>query len=343
MRICVVGAGAIGGLIAVKLAQSGEDVSVVARGAHLAAIREHGMKLVTDGAEQVARLEATDRFSEVGPRELVILAVKAHQLAPVAAEVQALLGPETLVVTAQNGIPWWYFSKHGGPYQGTRLESVDPGGTLARLLDVDRVIGSIIYPASEIVAPGVIRHVEGNRVSLGELDGAETERLRRLVELFRKAGFKCRPSSDIRSEIWVKLWGNCTFNPLSALAHATLADICRFPATRALAASMMREAQEIGEKLGVTFTVSLEKRIAGAEAVGAHKTSMLQDVEGGRPMELDALVGSVIELGKITGTPTPHLDAVYACASLLAKTLGDTRGRLRMEKGPERHQHQDPR
>jgi len=331
MRICVVGAGAIGGLLAVKLSEAGANVTVVARGAHLAAVRAHGMKLVMEGAEHVARLAATDRIAEAGPQDVVVLAMKAHQLAPVAADVGALLGPATAVVTAQNGIPWWYFSRHGGPHEGTRLESVDPGGVIAEHLDAARVIGSIVYPASEIAAPGVIRHIEGNRISLGELDGAETERVRALAEVFRKAGFKARVASDIRSEIWVKLWGNCTFNPLSALTHATLADICRHPATRALAESMMREAQAVGEKLGARFGVSLEKRIAGAESVGAHKTSMLQDVEAGRPLELEALVGSVIELGRITGTPTPHLTAVHACASLLAKTLAGARGRLRVE------------
>jgi 2-dehydropantoate 2-reductase len=331
MKICVVGAGAIGGLIAVKLSEIGEEVTAIARGAHLAAARQHGLKLLMDGAEHVARIRATDRLAEAGPQELVVLALKAHQVAPLAADLGALLGPETVLVTAQNGIPWWYFSGHGGSYEGTRLESVDPGGTIARHLDPARVIGSIIYPAAEIVAPGVIRHVEGTRISLGELDGSETERLRRLVDLFRRAGFKTRASSDIRSEIWLKLWGNLTFNPVSALTHATLVDLCRFPATRALATSMMREAQEIAGKLGVTFPVSIEKRIAGAEGVGAHKTSMLQDVEGGRPLEIDALLGSVIELGAITGTPTPHLDAVYACASLLAKTLGDAGGRLCVE------------
>jgi 2-dehydropantoate 2-reductase len=331
MRICVVGAGAIGGLIAVRLSEIGEDVTAIARGAHLAAVREQGMKLLMDGVEHVARVRATDRLADAGPQDLVVLALKAHQLAPVAPDVRALMGPETVLVTAQNGIPWWYFVGHGGPYEGTRLESVDPGGTIAEHLDAARVIGSVIYPASEIVAPGVIRHIEGNRISLGELDGKETDRVRRLVELFRRAGFKTRAASDLRSEIWLKLWGNLTFNPVSALTHATLLDLCRFPPTRALAASMMREAQEIAEKLGVSFPVSIEKRIAGAESVGAHKTSMLQDVESGRPLEIEALLGSVIELGAVTGTPTPYLDAVYACASLLAKTLRDAGGRLRVE------------
>ena len=330
MRICVVGAGAIGGLIAVKLAEIGEEVTAIARGAHLAAAREQGLKLLMDGVEHVARVRATDRIAEAGPQDVVILALKAHQLSTVAPELRALLGPDTTVVTAQNGIPWWYFIDHGGPYQGKRLESVDPGGVIAEHLDARRVVGSIIYPASEIVAPGVIQHIEGNRISLGELDGRETERLRKLLELFRRAGFKTRASSDIRAEIWLKLWGNLTFNPVSALTHATLVDLCRFPPTRALAASMMGEAQHIAEKLGVSLPLSIEKRIAGAESVGAHKTSMLQDVESGRPLEIEALLGSVIELGALTGTPTPHLDAVYACVSLLAKTLIDGRGRLRV-------------
>lgn len=328
MKICIVGAGAIGGLVAVRLAEIGEDVTVVARGAHLAAIRAQGLKLLMEGSERTARVQATDRTADAGPQDLVILAMKAHQLAPIVADVPRLLGPETTVVTAQNGIPWWYFLKHGGTYQGRRLESVDPGGVIAASLDVDRVVGSIIYPASEIVAPGVIRHIEGNRISLGELDGADTDRVRRIADVLRRAGFKARVASDIRSEMWVKLWGNCAFNPISALTHATLVDICQHPATRELAARMMREAQAVAEKLGVTFGITLERRIAGAEAVGKHKTSMLQDVESGRPLELEALVGSVIELGAITGTPTPDLSAVHACVSLLAKTLREAGGRL---------------
>jgi 2-dehydropantoate 2-reductase len=332
MRICVLGAGAIGGLLAVKLAEIGENVSVVIRGANLTAVRANGLKLLMGGTEQVARVVATDRIADVGQQDLVILAMKAHQVGAVAPEVKALCGPATVVVTAQNGIPWWYFFKHGGPYEGTVLESVDHGGTIAKNIDVTRVIGSIIYPAADIVSPGTIRHIDGDRISLGELDGSDTERLRGIATLLRKAGFKVRIASDLRSELWIKLWGNCTFNPISALTHATLVDICQFPPTRSLAEAMMREAQTIGEKLGVRFGVSLEKRIAGAEAVGKHKTSMLQDVETGRPLELEALVGSVLELGRLTETPTPHLTAIYACVSLLARTLQEAGGRLKMEK-----------
>jgi 2-dehydropantoate 2-reductase len=332
VRVCVVGAGAIGGLIAVKLAQAGEDVTVIARGAHLAAIRERGLTLYMEGGEQVARVRATDRVAEAGPQDVVLLAVKAHQVAAVAPDLGALLGPATAVVTAQNGIPWWYFQKQGGPYEGRRLESVDPGGVITGHVPPDRIVGSIIYPAAEIAEPGVVRHVEGNRISLGELDGAETERVKGLADLFRRAGFKARVAGDLRNEIWVKVWGNCTFNPLSALTHATLGDLCRHPPTRELAAGMMREAQAVAEGLGVRFAITLERRIAGAESVGAHKTSMLQDVEAGRPLELEALVGAVLELGRITGTPTPNLAAVHACVSLLAKTLADARGRLRVER-----------
>jgi 2-dehydropantoate 2-reductase len=251
-----------------------------------------------------------------------------------AQDLPVLFGPDTIVVTMQNGIPWWYFLKSPGPYQGMHLEAVDPGGVIAANLAIDRVIGCVAYPAAELIAPGVIRHIEGHRFSVGELDGAETPRVKKVSELFRKAGFKAPVLTDIRSEIWLKLWGNLSFNPISALTHATLVDICQFPPTRALAARMMAEAQAIAEKLGVHFRVPLERRIAGAEGVGKHKTSMLQDVEHGRGLELEALVGAVVELGRITGTPTPHIDAVYACTGLLAKTLQEEKGRLRIEKEP---------
>jgi len=257
--------------------------------------------------------------------------MKAHQVAAVAADIPALLGPDSIIVTAQNGMPWWYFHKHGGQYQDRRIEAVDPGGVVSSHLDVARVIGCIIYPACEMAAPGVIQHIEGNRFTIGELDGADTPRIRMLADVLRQAGFKAPIASDIRSEIWIKLWGNLSFNPISALTHATLVDICEFAPSRELAARMMREGQAIGEKMGVNFKVSLDKRIDGAAAVGKHKTSMLQDVEAGRPIELEALVGSVIELGRITDTPTPNIEAVYALAALLARNLKDANGRLRIQ------------
>ena len=331
MKICVVGAGAIGGLLAVKLAQGGHEVSVVVRGANLEAVREHGMVLrQADGGESRAALRASDNIAELGPQDVVILAMKAHQLAPVAAQIPALLGPDTLIVTAQNGVPWWYFHKHGGPHEGQRVEAVDPGGMVSAALDVERVIGCIVYPACEMAAPGVVQHIEGNRFSLGELDGQSTPRIQALAEAMRAVGFKTPVSADIRSELWVKLWGNLSFNPISALSHATLADICAFAPTRALAADMMREAQRVGEQLGVVFKVSLERRIDGAAAVGQHKTSMLQDLEAGRPLELAALVGSVLEMGRLTDTPTPTIAAVHALAALLAQSVQGQNGSLRI-------------
>ncbi|MBY0612401.1 MAG: 2-dehydropantoate 2-reductase [Beijerinckiaceae bacterium] len=332
MRICVVGAGAIGGLLAVKLHETGNDVTVVARGPHLKAIRDNGLKLIEEGdVVTVAKLKATDKIAEAGEQDLIILGMKAHQVEAVVHDLPAMYGPQTLVLTAQNGIPWWYFFKHGGPYEGRTLESVDPGGAIAASLPVERVIGTVVYPAAEIIEPGVIKHIEGNRFSLAEIDNAETDRIKQVSETFRAAGFKAPVISDIRAEMWTKLWGNLSFNPVSALTHSTLEDLCRYPLTRSLVTEMMREAQSIGEALGIKFRVSIEKRIAGGEAVGAHKTSMLQDIEAGRAVEADALIGSVIELGRIVGLRSPHIDSVYALVKLLSKMLQDQKGRLKIE------------
>jgi 2-dehydropantoate 2-reductase len=320
MNIAVIGAGAIGGQIAAKLAAAGESVSVVARGEHLKAIRARGLVLKEGGVEIVARVEATDRIADLRHPDLVVLGVKAHQLAAIAADVASILRPETILLTTQNGIPWWYFFKHGGPYEGHRLESVDPGGIIARHLPVDAVIAGIIYQAAEIESPGLIRHVEGNRLPLAEIDGSKSARVAALAELFSRAGFKSPVLGDVRTEIWMKLWGNLTFNPISALTRANLDDICRFPPTRGLAAAMMKEAQSVGEAFGVRFRLAIEKRIAGAEAIGPHKTSMLQDIEHGRRTEIEALLGSVIELARLARVETPHLDAVYAATKLLGET-----------------------
>jgi 2-dehydropantoate 2-reductase len=252
-------------------------------------------------------------------------------VAALAPQLGATYHDTTMVLTAQNGIPWWYFMKQPGPHQGLRLESVDPGGQVADHIDIERIIGSVVYPAADVVAPGVIHHLEGNRFSIGEIDNSDTERIRGVSEVLREAGFKAPVLSDIRSEIWTKLWGNLSLNPISALSHATLVDICQFPASRDLLAKMMGEAQQVAEALGIRFKVSLEKRIAGAEAVGKHKTSMLQDLEAGRPMEIDALVGSIVELGRVTQVTTPHIDAIFAAVSLLAKTVGEHHGRVRIE------------
>src|SRR6185437_4438216 len=330
MNITVIGAGAIGGLIAAKLAASGERVKVVARGAHLKAIRERGLVLREGGETAVAGVEATDRIAEAGGADLIVLAVKAHQLTPIAAEIASIAAPATMLLTTQNGIPWWYFFKHGGAHEGARLESVDPGGVIASHLPIDAIIASIIYPAAEIEAPGIIRHIEGHRLPLAEIDGQKTERVATLSALFAKAGFKSPVLSDVRAEIWTKLWGNATFNPISELAHATLEEICRFPSTRALAAAMMRETQAVGEAFGIGFRLSVEKRIAGAEGVGAHKTSMLQDIEHGRAIEIDALLGSVIELARLASVETPHLDAIYAAAKLLGETVVRSGGGLKL-------------
>jgi len=321
VNITIIGAGAIGGHIAAKLAAAGESVKVVARGEHLKAIRERGLKLKENGEEVVARVEATDRIAEAGGADLIVLGVKAHQLAPIAAEVASIVSPTTTVMTTQNGIPWWYFFKHIGPHEGVRLESVDPGGVIADHLPIDAIVAAISYQAAEIESAGVIRHIEGHRFPVAEIDGGKTERIAALSDLFTRAGFKSPALSDVRTEIWTKLWGNLTFNPVSALAHATLEDICRFEPTRALAGAMMREAQAVGETFGIRFRLSIDKRIAGAESIGAHKTSMLQDIEQGRATEVDALLGSVIELARLVSVPTPHLDAIYAVTKLLGETV----------------------
>jgi 2-dehydropantoate 2-reductase len=325
MKICVVGAGAIGGLLGARLALSGEDVTLIDQGEHLAAIRRNGLKLISyDGREWLAKnVCATDNFDEAGKQDLVILALKAHVISSVVHEMPKLFDDHTMVLTVQNGLPWWYFQKHGGPFEGRRLETLDADGVIAGHIDAGRIIGCVVYPAGEVPAPGVVHQHEGDRFPVGELDGVASERVKLVSDTLTHAGFRSPVLSNIRSEIWLKAWGNLSFNPISALTHATLVDICQYPLTRELAAAMMREAQAVANKLGIEFRVSLEKRIAGAEKVGKHKTSMLQDVEAGRRLEVDALVGSVAELGRLTETPTPHIDAMYACVKLLDKQLRD--------------------
>ncbi len=329
MRICIVGAGATGGFLGARLALAGEEVTLIARGAHLQAIRERGLTLrEADGSERTVRPAlATDDFAAAGQHDVVFVTVKAHQLPAVAPAMRALYGPETAVVTAQNGVPWWYFYRHGGPHEGRRIEAVDPGGVIAANLEVERVIGCVVYPATELDGPGVVRHIEGERFTLGELDGARTERVQKIARSLTAAGLKAPVRPRIRTDLWVKLWGNLAFNPLSALTRATLIEICRHPQARAQVAAMMAEGQAIAERLGVEFGITIEQRIAGAEQVGAHKTSMLQDIEAGRPTEIDALVGAVVELGQLTGVPTPHLDTVYAAVKLLEQTTLAQQGR----------------
>ena len=324
MKICVVGAGAIGGFMGARLAQQDHEVSLIARGPHLAAIKQNGLKLIQDGEEIVAdNVSATDNISDVGVQDIVLLALKSHQIAAVIDKLPNLLGPDTVMVTLQNGIPWWYFQKLEGEYSGQGVETVDPGGVLLNGINPDCLLGCIAYPAAVISEPGVIQHVEGVRFPVGELDGTVSGRAQRVSEVFIAAGFKSPVLEDIRSEIWLKLWGNLTFNPISAMTHSTLEAICQYPLTRELAAAMMTEAKNVAEKLGASFRVTLERRIEGAEKVGKHKTSMLQDVESGKPLEIDGMLGVVIELAEITGVEIPTLKAVYACVSLLNHTMAE--------------------
>ncbi len=330
MKIAVVGAGAIGGYLGAKLSVAGQDVTFIARNRNLAAINASGFKLLLeDGSEHVARnVRAVQQGAEAGVQDAVLLAVKAHQVRELLPHLQALIGPQTMLVTMTNGVPWWYFDKLAGPFENRRLDSLDPSGDIAAAINPDNIIGSVVYPAAELVAPGVVKVIEGNRFSLGELDGSRSERVQALSGVMMQAGFKSPVSRDIRSELWVKLWGNLSFNPLSALTHATLEDICNFAPTRALAAQMMAEAQAVAERLGVVFKISLDQRINGAQAIGAHKTSMLQDVEHGRALELQALVGAVVELGAIVAVATPTINTIYAVTQLLEQTLAAQRGRL---------------
>ena len=323
MRVTVFGAGAIGGYVAAKLGITGAvDLSIVARGAHLDAIRDSGLRLIEAGKETSTRVRAAAHAEELGVQDYVVLALKAHSLAPALDQIAPLLGPNTAVVTMQNGVPWWYFYKCGETLEGTRIDAVDPGGAIWRGIGPERVIGSVVYPAVEVEAPGLIRHVEGTRFSLGEPSGEKSDRVIRLAAELVKAGLQSPVRDDIRSEIWVKLWGNLSFNPISALTGSTLATIVGDDATRALARTMMLEAQAIGESLGVRFPVSVDRRIKGAGDVGEHKTSMLQDLERGRPLEIDALVTAVQELGRLTGHSTPTIDIVLALVQRLARERG---------------------
>jgi 2-dehydropantoate 2-reductase len=319
MKICIYGAGAIGGYLGVQLALAGADVSLVARGAHLAAMRADGLKLLIGDEERVVRPRCTDNPAELGPQDFIIICLKAHSITGVIEAMQPLLGPHTRIVTAVNGIPYWYFYKHGNECEGSTLESIDPGGRQWRELGPERAIGCIVYPATEIEAPGIIRHVYGDRFPIGEPSGEKSEDVERLSEIFTKAGLQAPVLDRIRDEIWLKLWGNVCFNPISALTHATLDVICSDPATRAVAKAMMLETQAIAETFGAKFRVDVERRIEGAHKVGAHKTSMLQDLERGRPMEIDPLVTVVQEMGRLTQMPTPAIDLVLALIAQRAR------------------------
>ncbi|WP_108835853.1 2-dehydropantoate 2-reductase [Tateyamaria sp. Alg231-49] len=323
MKICVFGAGAIGGYMGVKLAQAGADVSLVARGPHLAAMQDKGLTLLEDGqAPQTVSVTASDNPADLGPQDYVIVTLKAHSVPPVVDKMQPLIGPDTTIVSGVNGVPWWYFHKLGGPLEGTRLASVDPGNAQWNGFGPDRVLGCVVYPAAEVIEPGTIKHIEGNRFSLGEPDGSKSDRAVALSKALMAAGMKAPVRPRLRDEIWVKLWGNLSFNPISALTDTTLDVLCTDEGTRSVARNMMLEAQTIAEKLGVKFPIDVERRIDGGAAVGAHRTSMLQDLDQGRPMEIDALVGSVQELGRVTDTPTPTIDTVLALIKLRGRSAG---------------------
>ena len=322
MKFCIYGAGAIGGLIGAHLARSGQDVTLIARGAHLAAMREKGLKVSGHSGSFTVKPRVTEDPAEAGPQNFVIVALKAHQVPSIAEKMQPLLGPKTAVVMAVNGVPWWYFHGVEGPLKDRRLPSVDPGDAQWRHIGPDRVIGCVVYPAAEVVAPGELRHVENDRFSLGEPSNAKTDRVTALSQAFVAAGFKAPVKTDIRTEIWVKLWGNVAFNPISALTGGTLKSIAEDPATRAVARGVMNEAEAIANKLGVTMPIPVEKRIDGAAGVGEHKTSMLQDFERGRPVELDAIVRAVADLGQLVGVPTPMIDTIYGLTKHKAVKAG---------------------
>jgi ketopantoate reductase len=318
MRVCIVGAGAIGGLIAAKLSLGGESVSVIDRGLHLLAIQNRGLHLLwNDGNLLKATVEAYQSAVDAGEQDLVVLGTKAYDLEQAAENIAPLLGANTMVMTLQNGIPWWYFQREGGSLDGTRLQSLDPNGILSRRIDAERIIGCVAYPAATLVRPGLVRHIEGDRFPVGELDGAETDRAKSIRDALSRGGLRSRVVTDIRAELWLKALGSLTFNPISALTRATMTAICEFPQTRELVVGMMSEAYAIASKLGITLRHTIEERVQGAEKVGDHKTSMLQDLEARRPLEAEALLGSILELGRLTGTPTPLMGAVYALLDLL--------------------------
>ena len=322
MRICIYGAGAIGAWLGVQLSLSGEEVSMIARGPHLAAMQKNGAKLLIGGEERVAHPRCVEDPADAGPQDFVIVTLKAHSFPAIVDSIQPLLGDDTTVVTGVNGIPWWYFYKLEGAYENHKLESVDPGGKIWDAIGPERALGCVVYPAAEIAEPGVIRHIEGDRFVLGEPDGRQSDRADTFCAALQNAGFTSRVRNNIRDDIWVKLWGNLCFNPISALTLATLDRVAGEPGTADVCKLMMLEAQAIGEKLGARFRVSVDQRLAGGAAVGAHKTSMLQDLELGRPMEIDALVTVVQELGRLVGVETPSIDVVLALIQQRARVAG---------------------
>jgi len=318
VRIVIAGAGAIGGFIGARLARAGVDVVLFARGPHLRAMQDRGLEVSSSEGDFHVKPEVAGDLAAIGRADVVVLAVKAHSLTALAPQLPPLFGPDTVVVSTQNGVPWWYFQGHGGEMDGLRLERVDPGGVIASAIEPRRIVGSLVYLSTDIAAPGVIHHTEGNRISFGEPSGERSDRVKAIAEALIAAGFRCPITTRFRHEIWVKLLGNVAFNPISALTGTTLEQLVRHPETARLAREMMAETQAVAAKLGIELPISIDQRMAGAEKAGAHKTSMLQDLEAGRPMELEALVGSVVELGGRLGVPMPYTETVYSCAKLLA-------------------------
>lgn len=318
MRFLIAGAGAIGAYIGAHMARAGYDVTLFARGPHLKAMQEHGVLVKSAEGDFQVQPRIVGSLEEAGPADVVFLGVKAHSLPQLAPQLKAVLGPETTVVSTQNGIPWWYFQGFGGEGEGIHLERIDPGGVISLAIEAHRVVGSIVYFSTEIPAPGVIQHTEGNRISIGEPGGARSDRCRQIAEALVTSGLRCPVTTHIRQEIWVKLLGNASLNPVSALTRATLAEMLKDPGTSAVIRNIMEEVEAVSRKLGMELPVSIEQRMAGAEKVGEHKTSMLQDLEAGRPMELEALAGAVVELGERLGLSMTHTRTVYSCAKLLA-------------------------
>ncbi len=319
MKSVIVGAGAIGAYLGARMARAGQDVTLFARGPHLRAMQEHGVRVTSPAGDFEAKPAVASSLEAIGPVDVIFLGVKAHSLTELAPRLRPLLGPDTAVVSMQNGVPWWFFQHFGGELDGLRLERVDPGGVIAAAIEPCRIVGSIVYISSEIVEPGAVRHVEGNRISLGEPDRTRSDRCRRIAAALGSAGLRCPITTRIRHEIWVKILGNVAFNPISALTGATLGRMARHPEVSALVREIMTEAEAVAQKLGMELPISIDQRMAGAEKVGEHKPSMLQDVEAGRPIELEAVVGAVIELGERLGVPVPVTRAVYACTKLMAE------------------------
>jgi 2-dehydropantoate 2-reductase len=319
MKFLIAGAGAIGAYMGARLAQAGFDVTLFARGPHLRAMQEHGVRVRSIEGDFQTQPRIVGSLDEAGQADVVFLGVKAHSLTQLAPHLKPVLGPDTTVVSTQNGIPWWYFQGFGGQWDGLRLERIDPGGVISAAIEARRIVGSIVYFSTEIYEPGVVQHIEGNRISLGEPDGSRSERCRRIAEALVTSGLRCPITTHIRQEIWVKILGNASLNPVSALTRATLAQMLRDPGVAEVIRKIMQEVEAVSKKLGMELSVSVEQRMAGAAKVGEHKTSMLQDLEAGRPMELEALVGSVVELGDRVGVAMDHTHAVYSCARLLAQ------------------------